>query len=718
MKQLTLAWQLLRHFGPGWLAYRLWYAIQVRSGWLRRKTPSFDWTARPLRDWLSDPQLADPVRYLDYRRHAAPTFFFAPDHMATYHDYFAAWDERSARTPIDTADALQRGTFTYFEGQPVALGLPPDWHANPFTGQRAPADRHWSEIGDFASGDIKLIWEVNRFGFTYALVRAYWRTRDEHYAELFWQLVEDWRKHNPPYRGPNWKCGQEASFRVMAWCFGLWGFLSAQATTAERVSDLAQLLAVSGQRIAGNFPYALSQRNNHGISEALGLWTIGTLFPEFAASSHWQQQGQAALEQQARQLIYDDGSFAQHSVNYHRLMLHDYVWVLRLAELNHVPFSPALHERVRQAGEWLYQIQDEATGRLPNYGQNDGALILPLTNADYRDFRPVLQGARYLTARTGTYEAGLWDEELLWLFGPEALTTARQAPHRDDFTAPIGGYYTLRGPDSFVFMRGAEFRHRPGQADMLHVDVWWHGQNVACDAGTYSYHASAPWNNSLSGTAYHNTVMVDDCDQMSRAGKFLWLPWLHGRVRSMGHEGALAYWEGEHDGYARLKPPVSQRRGVIRLPEDVWIVLDDLQSAGSHAYRLHWLLPDVPYDWNGENQLALHLPDGRYLIETGVISGTSVSSVARASDDSARGWRAPTYFSREPAVSFDLSVLAPQTLFWTIFSPHPVQVQASPTQFVIETERWQATIELPPSGATLVGAIQLAGATPQEWTVS
>jgi asparagine synthase (glutamine-hydrolysing) len=718
MKRVVLAGQLLRHFGPGWLAYRAWYALQLRSGWLRRKTPSFEWAARPLVTWLSDPQLANPARYLAYRREAAPAFFFKPDQQADFRSHFAAWDQVGDRTPVDLAEAVQRGEFTYFDHAQATAGLPPDWHANPFTGQHAPAERHWSAIDDFGFGDIKLIWEVNRFGFTYALVRAYWRTSDERYAELFWQLAADWRAHNPPYRGPNWKCGQETTFRLMAWCFGLWGFLAAQATTPERVSDLAQMIAASGERIAGNFAYALSQRNNHGISEALGLWTIGTLFPEFTASARWQQRGQAALENQARQLIYDDGSFAQHSVNYHRLMLHDMLWVLRLAELNHITFSDTLHERFRRASEWLYQLQDDRSGRAPNYGQNDGALILPLTNADYQDCRPVLQSARYLTTRTRTYERGLWDEELVWLFGPGALTAPRQTPRREDFTAPSGGYYTLRSADGFVFTRCAQFRHRPAQADLLHVDVWWHGHAVAGDAGTYSYHAPAPWNNALAGTACHNTVAVDDHDQMARAGKFLWLPWLWGQVRFAGRSRGLAYWEGEHDGYRRLKPPVQYRRGIIRLPDEVWLVLDTARSNRPHTYRLQWLLPDIAHDWDETQQVTLNLPEARYAIVTGLSDGTGKASLQRAAEDSVRGWRSPYYFVREPALSLAVVAQASNALFWTVFSPQPVQVQADPAQLLIAHERWQAALALQPEESLLISAIALSGKVTQHWKIA
>src|SRR5262249_14485641 len=173
----------------------------------------------------------------------------------------------------------------------------------------------------FAHGDIRVIWEPSRFAFAYDLVRAYWRTGDERYAEQFWRLVESWRAANPPQLGPNWKCGQETSLRVMAWCFGLYGFLDAAVTTAARVAQLAQMIAVSGHRIEAMLDYALSQHNNHGISEGTGLWTIGVLFPELRRAEVWRRQGRQVLERLGRELIYDDGPFTHPSLHYPPLLL-------------------------------------------------------------------------------------------------------------------------------------------------------------------------------------------------------------------------------------------------------------------------------------------------------------------------------------------------------------------------------------------------------------
>ena len=645
VQQLHQLWQ---HLGPEWLAYRLSYATRMRTGALRRKMPATDWNDQPLRGFLTDQSLAEAQCYLAYRRAQAPGFFFSPYRRFEYQPCFARWDI-GPDTPVKLSDGFEQGTLRYFEHTSVQAGFPPDWHANPFTGERAPADLHWSEIGDFDNGDIKIIWEPSRFGFVYPLVRAYWRTADERYAEMFWRLVEDWREHNLPQLGVNWKCGQEISFRVMAWCFGLYGFLDAEATRAERVALLAQMIAISGARVEANLDYALSQHNNHGTSEGVGLWTIGVLFPELQLAEQWKATGRRVLETLGRELIYDDGAFSQHSVNYHRLMLQDYLWALQLGEVLNQPFTPELKERVGNAGEFLYQIQDEPSGRVPYYGQNDGALVLPLSNCDYQDFRPVIQAAQYFGTRTRCYSSGPWDEDLLWLFGPDALSASVERNERADFDAEQGGCYTLRSQDGFVFTHCAAFRHRPAQADLLHVDLWWRGQNIALDAGTFSYNAPEPWDDALSSTAYHNTVTVDGRDQMERVRRFLWLPWATGRARNRkrSEAGHLIYWEGGHDGYARLNVPVLHRRGILRVGEH-WLVLDRVTSAAEHDYRLHWLLVDAPHAWDeGARRLMLETPFGIYHVQVASSSKESECSLLRADESSPRGWRAPwRYWTR------------------------------------------------------------------------
>jgi asparagine synthase (glutamine-hydrolysing) len=676
------------------------YFLRVRSGMVRRRMPVGSWEKHELSRFVRDARIADAKAYFEYRRDHSPSFFFSPSSRQEFAQHFSLWD-RAKGSPVARADQVIDGMLRFFSHHKLQTGFPPDWHRNAFTGEEAPKDLHWSQIPDFGFGDIKAIWEPSRFSFVFDLVRAFWRTGDERYAEAFWQLAENWRRENPPNRGPNWKCGQEIAFRLMAWCFGLHGFMEASRTTPERVRLLSEMVAASGTRIEGNLDYALSQRNNHGISEATGLFTIGTLFPELKDAERWEKIGREVLEELGLSLIYEDGSFCQHSVNYHRVMLHGYVWALRLGDISGRPFSPGLKARVLKATLFLLAIQDQSSGSVPNYGQNDGALVLALNNCEYMDLRPVIQSAYYLCTGKHCYKPGPWNEDLLWLFGPSALSADQLVPRAEDLRAEDGGYYTLRSEEGFVFTRCATYQDRPGQADMLHTDIWWKGQNVALDAGTFSYNAPGPWADALAGTAVHNTVSVDGLDQMDRCAKFLWFPWIEARAAATKYseKGSLRFWQGEHNGYKRLNSPGVHRRGILGLPGEHWLILDGLIAKGSREFRLHWLLADYPYEWKeAEKSLTLRTSEGSYFINLGSSEKPCRASLVRASEDSARGWQCPYYYHKEPALSVDMTCRGKSMLFWSFFGPTDCKVKLRGDRMQISGDSLEAEIEITAAG--------------------
>ena len=408
MNRLHIVYWLVHTQGIQWTAYRLRHSLSHRWGLPRWRMPVTTWERQPLSSHLLSGVPADPNGYCTFRRQSAPTFFFSPQNRAPYAPLFTAMDTEEKENPISEAEAIGEGFFCLFHHAKHRLGFPPDWHCNPFTEQRANSEVHWSRITD-----------------TYPLVRAYWRTGKEEYAERFWRLVENWREKNLPNQGANWKCGQETSLRVLAWCFGLYAFAEATATTPVRVAGLVQMLAFSGERIEKTLDYALSQRNNHGISEGAGLWTLGILFPEFRHAERWEAKGRKILEALGRDLIAEDGSFVQNSMNYHRLMLHLFLWVLRLGDLHLKPFRPELKERVKRAGEFLLMLMEESTGQVPLYGPNDGAWIFPLAGGGSEDYRPVAQAVHFYTHGEKRFGPGPWDEETLWWFGPSALKAPR-----------------------------------------------------------------------------------------------------------------------------------------------------------------------------------------------------------------------------------------------------------------------------------------------------
>lgn len=654
--------------GLPWLVRRTAYALSLRAGVFRRRLPTGAWDERPLGGCLTDPSLADPAVLYAHRAGQLDRFFFHPDEMAAYRQRLVEWDGPE-QLAVAAADKLVAGIWTWFSGREVVVGTDLPWTRNPFTGRDIPARAHWSDITDFGSGDIKVVWEPSRFASAFTLVRAYWRTGDERYAETFWSLVESWRVANPPQQGPNWKCGQETTFRVMAWTFGLHGFFRSPATTPERVAALVQMIAVSGGRIAANVDYALNQQNNHGVSEGAGLFTLGVLFPELREAASWRALGRKILEEVGRDLVYDDGSFSQHSMNYQRLMLHDYLWSIRLSDIAREPLSAELRARAAKSADLLWSMQDDATGAVPTYGANDGSLILPLSSCGYDDYRPVVQAIAVLATGERVLPAGPWDEDVLWCFGPAALERESRVRVRTDVDARTGGYFMRRDRESHVLVRAIDrFRHRPGHADLLHVDLTWRGVNVALDAGTCSYNDPEQPDASFDRTRFHNTVLVDDADQMTRASRFLWAPWPYGNASSV--TVGETHWEGMHDGYTRLEDPAIHRRGVIGLGHDVWVVADRVDSRAAHRARLHWLMPDLPIAADGD-QVELGTSAGAYHVGCWTDDPSVHTELVRGGADLV-GWRSTRYGTREPALALVMErTEAVRPLFLSVFSPRP-----------------------------------------------
>src|SRR5215472_12010652 len=172
--------------GMRWVSYRLWYALQKKTGYLRWRSPAQSWQEVPLSRYLRSCIPDEPRDYASWRNSQLRPFFFESGH-----DVAIALRARFSPA-VTEADGIIAGRWRYFGGPIFYVGPFPDWHRNPMTGEEVPFSQHWSALGDFDYGDIKLVWEASRFGFVYQLLRAYAFTGDERYAQTFWALLEHW----------------------------------------------------------------------------------------------------------------------------------------------------------------------------------------------------------------------------------------------------------------------------------------------------------------------------------------------------------------------------------------------------------------------------------------------------------------------------------------------------------------------------------------------
>ncbi|MFN8383547.1 MAG: alginate lyase family protein [Anaerolineales bacterium] len=674
LKRIKTLASLYRELGLRWSAFRLAYAFRHRSGLIRLQMPQYKWADRPLAMWLKKNIPSESTSYAEWRKANAPKFFFDK----TYREiHLAGCDINVA---VQEADRILNGEIKFFSHEYQQTGFPPNWHTDPVSKTTLNSTKHWSQISDDGEVDIKFIWEANRFAFVYTLVRAYAATNDEKYPQAFWQLIQDWTDHNPPNTGANWKDGQEIALRLMAWTFGFYAFIHSPSTTPQQISQFTQLVAAQAERIHKNIGYAISTRSNHTISEAFGLWMVGLLFTELTDSEKYFSLGKRLLEEEAAKQIFPDGSYAMYSLNYHRFILHLYLYAIQLDKLNKSLFSNHLISSLSNSITYLSNLINPTTGQMPVYGSNDGALVLPLNNCDFTDYRPLLQLGSVITKGERMFEAGDWDEDVFWLCRDERAKKEERGKKQVDVSFPEGGVHILRGENSKAVIRCTDFTSRPSHADQLHVDLWIHGCNLACDAGTYLYSGEGIWRNRLARTSAHNTVTVDGKDQMSMASRFTWTDWAKGKV--LQHSDNL--WVGEQDGYK----PVTHKRTVMSLDGDRWLVVDHLDSNEPHQYILHWLLNDAPFTEN-KNSIHLKYESSVYKVQTGLLGGEAKFSTVRADANSTRGWRSRYYGQKEPAISLLLEANRSYACFWSFFGFEDDIVEIVENNLKVNSEIYQ-----------------------------
>lgn len=414
---------------------------------------------------------------------------------------------------------------TYFGRQFNNSSEVPNWHQSCLTGVMVKQPLlPWWVIADFDDelGDIKGVWEVSRFDWVLSFSQqAVLGDKESLFKLNDW--LNDWLKNNPPYLGINWKCGQEASIRVMHLAMASVIMGQHKCTTKTLLDFIKAHLA----RIAPTISYAIAQDNNHGTSEAAALFIGGSWLLENGDGDgeKWCRQGRKWLANRAEHLIEADGSFSQYSTTYHRLMLDTYSMAEIWRKSLDLPlFDGIIYTRLDVATDWLFNMTQFETGDAPNLGANDGARLLPLTGGDYRDFRPSVQLASALFLKKTAYnKEGDWDQPLKWLRIQKPSLSIKKATSLD---MPLGGYGLLRNKGAFVLLNYPKFRFRPSQCDALHVDFWLAGENLLRDAGTFSYNAGQEVIDYYGGTQSHNTAQFDEHQQMPRLSRFLLGDWL------------------------------------------------------------------------------------------------------------------------------------------------------------------------------------------------
>lgn len=517
----------------------------------------------------------------------------------------------NAEAYYKAADAILRGKLDVFAQMEAELGHPPRWNRDPLTGKEAPLSfgKTLNYRDPALVGDIKYLWEPNRHLHLVTLAQAYHLSQDARYLEGLVVQLDAWFEQCPYLMGPNWTSSLELGIRLINWSF-VWSLIGGLNSPAFAGKDgrafLRRWLTAIYQHahfIRGHFS-RFSSANNHLIGEAAGLFVATAAWPYWNDFARWQEVAQDILQQEALTQNAPDGVNREQAISYQQFVL-DFLLISALAgRARGVEFPAAYWHRMEAMLEYLASIMDSG-GHVPMIGDADDGYAVRLSQDEhFCPYRSLLATGAVLFQRGDfKFKAGAMDDKTRWLLGPEAeadfarLSTENASlPVRQSF--PDGGYYILGGDfetdrevraviDAGPLGYQAIAAH--GHADALSFTLSLGGREILIDPGTYAYHTQKRWRNYFRGTSAHNTLRIDWEDQSVIGGNFMWLRKAQVQCKTWRPGDDVDYFQGQHDGYARLPDPVIHERHIrFYKAKHKLVVTDTLRCKEGHLAELFW----------------------------------------------------------------------------------------------------------------------------------
>ena len=600
-----------------------------------------------------------------FRTRTEPTFFasFAAQNV-TVGQIQTRWPESEQEIGA-RANRIVEGKFDLLGLRDLSFGQPIDWHLEPIAGKRSPLI-HWSRL-DYLdaeiAGDKKIVWELNRHQYFATLGQAYWLTGDERYAETFAAHLESWMDQNPPKLGINWASSLEVAFRSISWLWAFYFFKESPALSSPTFTRALRFLYLNARHLETYLSTYFSP-NTHLTGEALGLYYLGLLLPEFKDADRWRQTGRRILLEQLPIHVRPDGVYFEQSSYYHRYTAEFYTHFLILAQANGEVISAELEDRLKALLDHLMYIA-RPDGTTPLFGDDDGGRLVMLDRRRSNDFRAALStGAALFERPDYKFVAAGPAEETLWLLGAEGLETLDQIvanePAKRSVAFESGGYYVMRddwtpNANYLLFDCGPHGQDNCGHAhaDALAFELAASGRTLLVDPGTYTYTGAKDLRDWFRSSAAHNTLTVDGRSSSVSAGPFSWKSIAICKRLAWISRDRFDYVSGTHDGYSKMPQPATHDRSILFLKQDYWIIRDRLRSAGERNVDLRF-----HFDPASDPLIEADTEQDAFIAENTGETGLDVRAFAQnARWKREDGWVSHCYAQRDPSRVYVLSAL-------------------------------------------------------------
>ncbi len=451
-------------------------------------------------------------------------------------------------------------------------------------------------------GDARTNWELNRH-FQFALLaKNYAASGDKRYLEEFVSLFRDWNEKNPFLHGISWTSVMEVAIRCSNWCYSL-AFLS-RTNAPEVLLQELRIGVVNMTDYIANHYSRYSSANNHLIVEMYAIGQSGILFNK----PEWLELAVNTLSKELLLQNCSDGINKEASLHYQAFYMEAMGLMMRLLRRNQIQVPESWTLMLKKMSRFVADCKGDY-GEVIAFGDDDEGKIIDLKGNWTDHYQYVLGMMSILLDET--YVSDYECETIRWLFTEDEICGSEE---KKKYTSPQyccykeGGYTILRSSDRKVLIGidhadlgyGVIAAH--GHADALSFQLFYEGQPIFIDPGTYIYHCDIENRNNFRKTCNHNTVCVDGKDQSEMLGAFLWGRKASARIISLVENTNSIKLTLIHDGYK----PVEHIR-IFEFDSDRHICIKDIiNEQNTESMGTLLIAPDINlYEKNNEIEIKL-----------------------------------------------------------------------------------------------------------------
>lgn len=404
--------------------------------------------------------------------------------------------------------------------------------------------------------DIKMPWELSRLQHLLVLAQAYRLSGELSLRETFVNQWHDWFFNNPFLKGAAWVCPMDVGIRAVNLVLCAELLKGDSSITEEFWQQYSCCLYDHLFYLEHNWEYYDSRTSNHYLSDLIGYLYLCSYFitlPGIEQKFQWCSQ---ELLREFEKQVFDEGTDYEGSTCYHRLVTEIfYHWYLVCLEHDNA-LAVSVYTKLQKMFEFLaWCMPNEST--LLQIGDNDSGKI--------------------------TYAAISWS---LIESMKEASNTRAHKKIYADFGLVLykdnQWHGSLRSYSYHTVQPSGHFHN-----DANSITLYYDGQPLIVDPGSYIYTPSAYWRNAFRSVAAHSTFYKCDEEPIPFDEKLFTLDMPACRSEISSHEDTERQLYSYHDLYKGVRA-----HRLVEYTDTSVIIYDWWTATTSHTPST------IPTVWN------------------------------------------------------------------------------------------------------------------------